>query len=258
MTEAIINVSVANIYETHEYQSQIVTQAILGEPVKVHERSQNFSLVELPDTYTGWVSNYQLSQSDGHRSPETVTVREHWIQIYRDPDIRSQIVRDAVIGTQLDKAGSDGDWIEIRLPDGDPGWIGRSVLGKFPNADRQGVTSLAGEFLGYPYFWGGRSPKGFDCSGLTQTVYRLLGIRIPRDSWMQQKAGKPVANVLPGDLYFFSEAGDRITHVGIALGDGRILHARGHVRINSLIEGTPGYNAELKSTLVDARSFFER
>jgi cell wall-associated NlpC family hydrolase len=255
MSQGVVNVCVANLYEQDSYRSQVVTQAILGEPAGVHDRRKNFTLVELPDTYRGWISNHQLVAQAAGPGGEVVTIRDHWVRIFRQPDAASTPVRDAVIGTRLYRTGTEGTWIGVQLPDGQQGWIDGRSIGAFPAADRKGVVALAKEFLGYPYYWGGRSPKGFDCSGLTQTVFGLLGIALPRDSWMQYEAGAPVREVAPGDLYFFAEGGDRITHVGLACGDGYILHARGYVRINSLDEGKAGYSAELAATLAGIRSF---
>ena len=77
---------------------------------------------------------------------------------------------------------------------------------------------------------------------------------------MQQRDAKIVTqdpySAEIGDLFFFAETGDRITHVGIALGDGKILHARGLVRINSLHESDAKYVPQLRETFVDVRTFF--
>jgi cell wall-associated NlpC family hydrolase len=131
---------------------------------------------------------------------------------------------------------------------------------EFPELTRQNIVQLVREFLGYPYFWGGRSPKGFDCSGLTQIVFSLYGISLPRDSWMQHRdalfcSDNPI-EAQAGDLYFFADNGTKITHVGFALGEGRIIHARGMVRENSLIPGNDKFSEELYNSFVDVRTFF--
>jgi len=114
--------------------------------------------------------------------------------------------------------------------------------------------------IGYPYYWGGRSVKGFDCSGLIQTVFALVGIRLPRDAWMQYRDGTEVDCELKdtpaGDLYFFAEGNTKITHVGLAVGNGDIIHARGMVRINSLIAGQTNYSEELYKTFIGTKTFF--
>jgi cell wall-associated NlpC family hydrolase len=89
------------------------------------------------------------------------------------------------------------------------------------------ITEAAKQFLGIRYVWGGTSPKtGFDCSGLVKYVFGKFGISTPRVSQEQFKGGQPVnANqARPGDLVFFSKAGD-VHHVGIYMGGGKFIQA---------------------------------
>ncbi|MDH3359343.1 MAG: NlpC/P60 family protein [Desulfobulbaceae bacterium] len=94
---------------------------------------------------------------------------------------------------------------------------------------RKGLVKTAKRFLGVPYKWGGESSReGFDCSGLTMTVYRLNGMNLPRNSRQQYRAGRSVrkGELKPGDLVFFAtKGGKRINHVGIYLGGNRFIHA---------------------------------
>ena len=106
---------------------------------------------------------------------------------------------------------------------------------------RKHLVQTAGRFIGTPYHWGGESAKrGFDCSGLTMTVYRLNGLDLPRNSRAQYRAGTPVprAELQAGDLVFFATAGKgRVTHVGLYSGGGQFIHAPGQgkrIRISSL------------------------
>jgi len=96
---------------------------------------------------------------------------------------------------------------------------------------RDELAKTAESFVGVPYLWGGSSPnKGFDCSGLSMTVYRLNGLDLPRSSTEQYETGSPVGrnDLLKGDLVFFTASGkDKVTHVGIYVGDGRFVHAPG-------------------------------
>lgn len=88
------------------------------------------------------------------------------------------------------------------------------------------VISIAKQYLGVPYQWGGTDPdKGLDCSGLTQLVYKQVGIDLPRVSRDQANVGTKVDSLddaKPGDLVFFHEP---VSHVGIYLGDGKMLDA---------------------------------
>ncbi len=106
------------------------------------------------------------------------------------------------------------------------------------------VVPIALGFVGVTYVYGGTSPSGFDCSGLTQYCYREIGISLPRTSQSQYHSGQHVARdrldlLKPGDLVFFGTDGDadRVHHVGIYVGDGNYVHAPytgASVRVDSL------------------------
>ena len=102
--------------------------------------------------------------------------------------------------------------------------------------------------LGRPYMWGAASPKQLDCSGFTQTVFRQHGYVLQRDASMQVFEGTAVdtanfpQNLKPGDLLFFSPVPDRITHVGIYIGDWEFIHSSGRVRLDSFNPDHPNYN----------------
>lgn len=109
------------------------------------------------------------------------------------------------------------------------------------NSLKQRLVKTAENFIGIPYRWGGTSArKGFDCSGLTMTVYRLNGLDLPRKASSQYRAGQPVSReyLNKGDLVFFATNGGRsISHVGIYRGDNQFIHAPGkgkYIRISSL------------------------
>jgi hypothetical protein len=95
---------------------------------------------------------------------------------------------------------------------------------------REELVRSAQSFLGVPYLWGGTSVEtGFDCSGLTMTVYQLNGFDLPRTSQEQFAAGSHVdrSSLEKGDLLFFSKGGGKVSHVGIYAGGGRFIHAPG-------------------------------
>jgi cell wall-associated NlpC family hydrolase len=94
-------------------------------------------------------------------------------------------------------------------------------------AGANGIICLARQYLGVPYVWGGSSPNGFDCSGFVQYVYAQKGIHLPRTADIQATAGRPIskAELMPGDLVFFAGDYVNISHVGIYVGNGQMIHA---------------------------------
>lgn len=108
------------------------------------------------------------------------------------------------------------------------------------------LAKMGQKFLGAPYLWGGRSPFGIDCSGLVQVLYKVLGIALPRDAKDQIAFGESVDfahAAKAGDLAFFDNEEGLVTHVGMVLEAGKILHASGQVRIDAL-DQQGIYNAE--------------
>jgi cell wall-associated NlpC family hydrolase len=132
---------------------------------------------------------------------------------------------------------------------------------RFP-LDPLAITRTAQDFFsGTSYLWGGVTPWGADCSGLVQSVFALHGKQLPRDAWQQAElgvdAGDDVGELEAADLLFFSERGDkRITHVGIALGERRMVHlalGRGGYSVERLNDRADAYVERLRERFLFAR-----
>lgn len=163
-------------------------------------------------------------------------------------------IKDAVIGCHLFAVDEEDTFYRILLPSGEFGWAQKKYFGAFPDFSREAVISLAREFMGYQYFWGGKTPKGFDCSGFVQFVFSLLGKQISRDAWLQAKEGfhpsKKLQDARGSDLVFFGDSKDKITHVGISLGNNKFIHALGWVRINSLNQEASDFSRKHAKTFI--------
>jgi len=98
------------------------------------------------------------------------------------------------------------------------------------NYDKTAILDNAKIHLGGKYVWGGTLPKGFDCSGYVQYIYKKEGVQLPRTAYQQSKVGKDVTwqDLKKGDLLFFltdKKRGIPITHVGLYLGNNKFIHA---------------------------------
>ena len=102
---------------------------------------------------------------------------------------------------------------------------------------RQTIIKAAQSMLNTPYLWGGRTSWGIDCSGFSQFLYSLTGLKLPRDASQQVNFGKTlnfVSEAQPGDLAFFDNEEGIISHVGIIFEPGKIIHASGKVKIDTI------------------------
>jgi len=247
----VVNTGVANIYRETAFQSEMVTQAILGETPEVLDQRGKWFLIRQWDGYQGWVYYFYLT-----RNPEYLTLGELarvsalTIQIREHPARAAAPIRDAVFGTELPVLSRDGAWIQVSLPDGPSGWLRDRPL-ELNGTVRERLVQIARRFLGVPYLWGGKTPRGFDCSGLVQTCFKAVGATLPRDAHLQHQFRDlpdiTIADARPGDLFFFSESDQRVTHVTMSLGGGDFIHASGWVKIESLDENSPRYNHQLRS-----------
>jgi len=125
--------------------------------------------------------------------------------------------------------GQGGDWRPPEL----------QVAPPPPAQSFEDLQGIALQYLGRPYVWGGVGAPGLDCSGFTCRVFAEAGYAIPRVSRDQARVGAdvPLTSIAPGDLLFFAESGAPISHVGIYLGDGEMVHAssgQGEVVVDTL------------------------
>lgn len=171
------------------------------------------------------------------------------VPMRREPSDRSEMVNQLLLGDTFLVLEQQEKWSRIRCDyDGYEGWVDNKQYKEGrPNAHLGGpngaprptspATVAVEQYLGAPYLWGGRTVMGIDCSGLTQVCFKECGIALLRDASQQATQGTLVASLDDAqrdDLCFFCNSEGRIIHVGIYLGNGKIVHSSGQVRIDTL------------------------
>ena len=253
--------SVADVRRSPSHAAELVTQLVCGDRVTPLKTSGDWVLVRIEDPYIGWVRSWHLkglgrSEHDGFVAAARHRVAEHVVRVREEPEESARALGEAVIGTPIiAAAGPRRGWRRVELPDGCRGSVRSRSVERIPRAGgakREKLAATAMSFLGIPYVWGGTTPKGFDCSGLVQRVFRLHGVAIPRDSDQQARAGRDrvtgrPAELRAADLLFFGKSVKQITHVAMYVSDGIFVHAHGQVRINSLLPTHPLFDERLAS-----------
>jgi gamma-D-glutamyl-L-lysine dipeptidyl-peptidase len=260
--------NVINIYTKPDISSEVTSQAVLGDSLTEQERNKDFVHVVCADKYQGWVSAKFTTEDEAYvtaNDTDALFVIDLFSKVYAEPDESAELVSRLVISPKVFTVDEPiSNLANICLPGGSSSWVRqssiakRSAIAQVSNWDKsteqravliqmfgERVAATAKRLMGVPYFWGGCTPFGIDCSGLTQLSYKIEGVQLLRDSYMQAgdkrfievEKGLPFdkANFQAGDLIFFktgnsNEIGDHGMHVGIACGDGRFIHSSGRER----------------------------
>lgn len=260
----VVNLSVCNMREEPKFWSEMVTQALLGMPVCVLDR-QDWIKIQTPDNYVGWVHRTAIVLMDSIQlnqwnKAEKVIVTSHYGFVYSAASDKSATIGDMVAGDRFKWLSTKKGFYQVEYPNGKVGWISRkeaqkeSEWRKLLRQDEASILETAYTLLGVPYLWGGTSSKGMDCSGYVRTVLYMHDIIIPRDASQQAKIGQYIeiaddySNLSPGDLVFFgrkttAESPERVSHVGIYIGNGNFIHSQGYIHISSLLPNDENFDA---------------
>ena len=211
------------------HKTEMLSQVLFGERYSVIDKAGTWMKIEtLFDKYMGWIDMDQIQHSpDEGRSYGYVLNRS--LLCYKND--KTKMILEP--GCEI----FNPDFEHKTFFNGQNQFTtGQEFNKNFISTDEP-VTDSAIKFINSPYIWGGRIPSGIDCSGLTQLVYKIHGIQIPRDSWKQAEAGRSIDFIdeaEPGDLVFFDNDRGKISHVGMILSRGQVIHASGRVRIDTI------------------------
>ena len=271
----VVNLSVANMRSEPKHSAELSTQTTLGTPLKVLKQEGDWYYVQTPDGYLGWLDAGGFVPMDAvefqtWKKADKIVYLPAVGQSFASRNPKDGPVSDLLAGNILALDEEKYGRAYVRYPDGRTAvlpakevmpyrdWLTRSPPG--PTA----ILQTAQNMLGTPYLWGGTSAKGMDCSGYTKTVFYLNGLQLPRDASQQIHVGQVVevdtsdwSPLRPADLLFFGSYRDdgspRITHVAIHEGEGRIIHATGRVKRESLNRADADFAEDRFLTFMGAR-----
>lgn len=261
-----------------DYESALETQELMGTVVEITGEKGYWREIISPQPYQAWCTRkgiVEMSQQEieAYKAAPKCMFKGLYGHIYEKPSFKGQTICDLVGGDILRYVGRRGSWTRVMLPSGKTGWVHSSLLKEHKgftfiakgegNADSisdklmEKIISTAFKLKGIPYLWGGMTSKGVDCSGLVRWSFLMNGILLPRNASQMIHCGDEVAlpgnygylsidGLQRGDLVFFGTpakdgAKQRVTHVGIYIGDGRIIHSSHMVRVNSLVPAEADY-----------------
>ncbi len=248
--QATVRTPIAPMHGEPNIASQMISQQVAGHIVEVIDEESDWVCVRGEDGYDGWMhmgflARAPMPTSRQSRGPSLISLG--CTTKTSSGDRRSLPLR-ALLAP--DEAVETGEAVE-----------GRRLAERFP-IDAKAITQSAERFFcSTSYLWGGITPWGADCSGLVQSVFALHGVALPRDAWQQAEtgadAGPDVGELRAADLLFFSDRADkRITHVGISLGDRRMVHlalGRGGYAVEHLEDRNDPYVDKLRQRFIAAR-----
>jgi gamma-D-glutamyl-L-lysine dipeptidyl-peptidase len=232
MIRAICCVPVSPLRAEPSHRTEMVSQLIFGECCEILEQTkEHWSRIRIRyDGYEGWCTSSHLTEIDEKEFEiKTIALTPEWVTALEYNGHPMMVP----MGSHL-TAMKNG---RARWRKNQVHYKGKTWDPATSAADAKAIRQLTYKFLNIPYLWGGKSVFGLDCSGFVQTVFKFLGVTVPRDAWQQASEGEPIGfleETKTWDLAFFDNEEGRITHVGILLNLHEIIHASGKVRIDKI------------------------
>ena len=253
----IINSFYATTYDSPNFiNSNAVSQAFYWERVLVLKQEGNWSFILQSDNYKSWINNFYLVDDlNIDIECEFIILKNKFLKIIQTKGQHKNIVNYLSYGTRIPLFNSENyskdpmmnlfyiasEAVNYEIVNNK---FNQETKIKFNKVLRKKILSAAYKMLGSSYIWGGKTAFGFDCSGFIQTIYNCeVGILLPRDSGDQFNYVEKIEKneVQLADLVFFKDK-TKIVHVGIYVGDDKIIHCSGRVKVDSINNKHLDYN----------------
>ncbi len=231
MFYAVCIVPVSPMRKEAAHRSEMTSQLLFGEFVEVLGEEKNFLHVKcLYDGYEGWCQRTQLEAITENEIADT----RHFADSFQNEILINNEPAIIPFGSPLYYSDMNSfKWGQYEV-----NYLNarQSILNTL-SFSYENLKKVSFSFLNTAYLWGGKSVFGIDCSGFVQQVFKIFGIKLLRDAYLQADQGMEIKNLSDavfGDLVFFHNEENRITHVGILLKNKEIIHASGKVRTDSI------------------------
>ncbi|WP_270506963.1 C40 family peptidase [Paraclostridium sordellii] len=281
--KATITASALNVRSGPSTGYNVIGTTYQGNTVEIITSSNGWHKVKLSNGQVGWVSGQYVSLSGdagnsgnggSTETPSTgkkATVTASALNVRSGPSTSNGVIGTVYKGNTVEILENSNGWSKIKTSSGQVGWASSQYLstsgdssnngnsgntsgGETTNPNKaQAIINLAKAQLGKPYVWGAEGPNAFDCSGLTYYVYGQNGVSLPRTAREQSNVGTTISQsqLQPGDLIFSSTDGSgRVTHVGIYIGNGQMIHAP---QEGDVVKVTNSNSSYWQSTFVTAK-----
>jgi hypothetical protein len=272
--KAVAIKDLAPLFTKASLTAELADEALYGMTVDVlGEEDGDFIKITTPYRYSGISPSscflFDESRVCAWEASKKWTVWVNYLDVKAEPDVIAPALAGLPRGGLLAVLAGENDelgWTKVGLPDGRQGYVKTPCVKpqvtswskEDEKALRRALTDTARLYAGTQYRWGGKTPLGIDCSGLTSISYLLNGIAIYRDASIREGFEMreiPLEEMKEGDLIFFKG------HVAMNLGSGDFIHSTAYrhspgVTINSLNPCSPIHRPDLIPLIKTAGSIF--